>query len=292
MPDTPEFFDALDALPPLRDVIAANNLNPQKKFGQNFLLDLNVTDKIVQSSGDIRNKTIIEIGPGPGGLTRSLLRAGAGRVIAVEFDPRAVAALSSLVNCADGRLQIVHGDALELGMAEFCAAHDITADDQPMIFGNLPYNIATPLLVSWLRTIDHHPALLHGMTLMFQKEVGDRIQADLGSKQYGRLSVMTQWLCDVCRLFDLPPSVFMPPPKVTSSVLHFSPKTGIGAASAADVDFDRMEAIVAAAFGQRRKMIRQSLKSYGDLIQRADIKETLRAEQLTVENFCQLARLS
>lgn len=232
-----------DLLPPLRDVIARYDLRAEKKLGQNFLLDPNITDKIARLTGDLKGTTVFEIGPGPGGLTRSLLKAGAGKVIAIEFDERAVAALSELQDAAGDRLQIIQGDALQ---TDLCA---LAPDGGAHIVANLPYNIATPLLVGWLRQIHDDPGCFAGMTLMFQKEVAQRIAAAQGTKAYGRLSVLSQWLCSVRKLYDLPPSAFTPPPKVSSSVVHFRPRKADDDAPA----FATVEKLTADAFGQRRK---------------------------------------
>lgn len=274
---------AVDDLPPLRDVIAAHHLRAEKKLGQNFLLDQNITDKIArhaaQGVDDFSEHTVFEIGPGPGGLTRSLLREGAGNVIAVEFDPRAVAALQGLVDAAGGRLSVIQGDALDA---------DLTAlyDGPRMIVANLPYNIATPLLIGWLRQIRTAQDAFSGMVLMFQKEVAQRIVAQPNTKAYGRLSVISQWLCDCKILFDLSPAAFTPPPKVTSSVMRFTPKTLHDGAP----DFKAVEAVAAAAFNQRRKMIRSSLKDYAAAIEACALDPSLRAEDLSVQDFIDLAK--
>jgi 16S rRNA (adenine1518-N6/adenine1519-N6)-dimethyltransferase len=269
----------LDTLPPLREVIAAHDLRAHKALGQNFLLDQNVTDKIARSAGDLTGRTVFEIGPGPGGLTRSLLRSGAARVVAIEFDERAVRALSDLQDCAQGRLQIIHGDALQVRLTEM-------ADVPRAIVANLPYNIATPLLIGWLKDIRTDRTSYDSMTLMFQKEVGDRLTAKPGTKAYGRLSVLAQWLCDVRSVYELPPSAFTPPPKVKSSVVRFVPKVLTDDAPG----LDKVEAVTALAFGQRRKMIRSSLKAYMPKIEALGIDPEKRAENLTVEEFLALAR--
>ncbi len=268
----------LDHLPPLREVIAAYELRAQKSLGQNFLLDLNLTDKIARHAGDLSQVNVIEIGPGPGGLTRSLLRASAKNVFAIEYDPRAVRALEGLREAADGRLEIIQGDALEI---------DLTAIVPPprMIVANLPYNIATPLLIGWLAQIRNDSAAFQSMTLMFQKEVAQRLTAPPGGKTYGRLSVMAGWLCEVKSLFDLPPAAFTPPPKVTSSVVRFTPK----ALPENAPSFEAVEKVTAAAFGQRRKMIRTSLGVYLPQIKALGIDETLRAENLTIAQFIEIS---
>lgn len=274
-----ETASALDALPPLREVIAAHGLRAEKSLGQNFLLDRNITDKIARQVSNIKEKHIIEIGPGPGGLTRSLLRIGAKKVLAVEFDGRAVAALEELKAASPGRLEIIHADALKT---------DLTALAPPLrtIAANLPYNIATPLLVGWMAQIRENRGVYDEMILMFQKEVAQRICAQVGTKAYGRLSVLCQWLCETKKLFDLPPSAFTPPPKVTSSVVRFVPKA-LGSDQPA---FEAVEKITAAAFGQRRKMIRSSLKAYEAEIEKLGIDPSKRAEDLSVEEFIALAR--
>lgn len=268
----------LSALPPLRDVIAAHELNARKALGQNFLLDLNITAKIARTAGDLSALTAFEVGPGPGGLTRGLLSEGAAAVIAVEFDPRAVDALQSLVAAADGKLRVIAGDALHMDLTALAPA-------PRAIVANLPYNIATPLLIGWLRQIYDDPGVYAHMTLMFQREVADRIIAPPGGKAYGRLAVITQWLCTAQRAFDLPPEAFTPPPKVTSSIVRFVPRP----AEAARPSFESVERITAAAFGQRRKMLRAALKSLPGVLEATGIDGTLRAEQLPVSDFIRLA---
>ncbi|MCE7886548.1 MAG: 16S rRNA (adenine(1518)-N(6)/adenine(1519)-N(6))-dimethyltransferase RsmA [Alphaproteobacteria bacterium PRO2] len=272
--------DFLKNLPPLRDVIAAYELRAKKALGQNFLLDLNITDKIARQAGDLSGKSVFEIGPGPGGLTRSLIGSNAAKIIAVEFDPRAVAALQPLTNNKGGeRVEIVHGDALRVNLLDL-------AEGPRAIVANLPYNIATPLLTSWLKQMRERPGAFDSMTLMFQKEVAERITAVPGSKDYGRLSIISQWICDCRVCFDLPPSAFSPPPKVSSSVVHFTPKRLDKDAP----DFRSVERVTAAAFGQRRKMIRGSLKDYADVIAALGLDPTLRAENLSVQDFINLAK--
>ncbi len=269
---------SLDTLPPLRDVIARHGLWAEKKLGQNFLLDGNITDKIARTAGDLSSVHVFEVGPGPGGLTRSLLRAGAKAVTAVEFDARAVAALQELRDAAPDRLRILLGDALETDLTALAAV-------PRAIVANLPYNIATPLLVGWLRQVHARPDAFASMTLMFQREVADRITAPAGGKAYGRLAVLCQWLCTAKRMFDIPGSAFVPPPKVTSSVVHFTPRPDADRT----VPFDALEKLTAAAFGQRRKMLRSSLKDCLPLLRELGIDETLRAEQLKVADFVALA---
>ena len=273
----------LDDLPPLRDVINAHGLIADKKFGQNFLFDSNITDKIARHAdiacGGLAGKNLIEIGPGPGGLTRSLLRSDASSVTAIEFDPRAVGALQDLKEAASGRLEIIEADALEVDLTQISEAPRV-------IVANLPYNIATPLLIGWLKQLRQDAGAYDALILMFQKEVAQRICASSGSKAYGRLSVMSQWLCDCKKLFDLSPSAFTPPPKVTSSVVQFVPKM-------LDKDaprFEDVESITAAAFGQRRKMIRSSLRDYSEAMEACGINQELRAENLTALDYIKLAK--
>lgn len=276
---------AIETLPPLRDVIRDHNLKAQKSLGQNFLLDGNITDKIVRNAGDLKNVTAFEIGPGPGGLTRSLLKSDVKKVIAIEFDERAIHALQDLKTASENRLDIIHGDALGTDL--------IRLSDAPRaIVANLPYNIATPLLVGWLKQIYENRDAFKSMTLMFQKEVGDRIIAKPNTKAYGRLAVLCQWLCHCEIVYDLPPSAFTPPPKVNSAVVHFTPKLTYSSNQTHPthlVTFEDVETLTAAAFGQRRKMIRQSLKHYKDKFEKLGLDETLRAENLSVEDFIKLA---
>lgn len=273
--------DTLSNLPPLRDVINTHNLRAEKSLGQNFLLDSNITDKIVSFlDKDITDQTTcLEIGPGPGGLTRSLLKTNAKQVTVIEFDERAVNAIQDLKPIVGNRLEILHQDALKIDI--------VAISDAPrVIAANLPYNIATPLLIDWLQKISADRNSIHAMALMFQKEVAERIVADVGSKAYGRLSVMSQWLCDVRIVYDLPPSAFTPAPKVSSSVVYFKPKQD----SVDFCDFKAMEKVTAMAFNQRRKMIRSSLKQYIDVLETVNIDPTLRAENLSVQDFLKIAK--
>jgi 16S rRNA (adenine1518-N6/adenine1519-N6)-dimethyltransferase len=272
---------SLDALPPLRDTIAHHNLRAEKSLGQNFLLDLNITRKIARLAGDLSQGTVMEIGPGPGGLTRALLYEGAGNVIAIEKDRRALAPLHELQAHADGRLHIIQGDALDIDVTQLGTA-------PRRIIANLPYNIATPLLVGWLRQIAENPGCIAQMLLMFQKEVGERITARPGNKTYGRLSVLCQWLCHAEGVYSLPPSAFTPKPKVESMVVRLVPRQEkLFAASFADV-----EKLTQAAFGQRRKMLRAALKTlWPDAEARllaAGIPPTARAEDIAVQDFGKL----
>ncbi len=271
----------IDRLPPLRTVISSYGLRAKKSLGQNFLLDLNLTAKIAAAAGDLTDVNVIEIGPGPGGLTRALLQAGAKHVYAFEKDARCIGALSGLVAAAEGRLSVVEADALAVNIA--------TAVPSPCaIVANLPYNIATVLLLGWLKQAQ---AFRH-MTLMFQTEVAERLTAVPKTKAYGRLSVMTQWLAGVQIAFHIPPQAFTPPPKVQSSVVHFVPHPPQENAPS----FEAMEKTVAAAFGQRRKMLRQSLKNLLGgktvaVLENAGIKPTARAEELTVHDYIRLAQI-
>lgn len=271
---------AIDGLPPLRDVIARHDLAAKKRLGQNFLLDLNLTGRIARAAGAIDQGTVIEVGPGPGGLTRALLHAGARKVIAIERDPRALPALAEIAERWPGRLEVLEADALEVDIASLGEA-------PRRIVANLPYNVATPLLIGWLHRLD----ALAGMTLMFQKEVVDRLVARPRTKDYGRLSVITQWLCHAEPLFDINPRAFTPPPKVVSTVVSLIPR----AAPLCEADFATLERVTAAAFGQRRKMLRASLKGLGSgdgegLCAVAGVPPTARAEELSVQDFCAIAR--
>ncbi len=271
----------LSQLPPLREIISNHDLRAEKKLGQNFLLDLNLTDKIARAAGDLKDCTVFEIGPGPGGLTRSLLSTNVKKVIAIEYDPRAIKALQSLKECVGDRLELIHGDALNVDLCTL-------AEGPRAIVANLPYNIATPLLINWLKQLSQDHDSYRSMTLMFQKEVVQRITADISTKAYGRLSVLSQWLCNTRLSFDVPASAFSPPPKVTSSIAHFKPKN---LQIDQKVNFSNLEKITAAAFGQRRKMIRSSLRDYNQCFEELGLNPKLRAENLTVEQFIDLARL-
>ncbi len=270
-------------LPPLREVIARHGLRARKALGQHFLLDLNLTRRIARAAGDLSAGTTFEVGPGPGGLTRALLAEGAHRVVAIEKDPRCIAALEELAAAFPDRLEILAGDALDVDVADL-------GTPPRRIVANLPYNVATPLLLGWLKQLHNDPASLEAMTLMFQKEVAERLAAESGSRAYGRLSVVTQWLCRVRLLFDVPARAFTPPPAVVSAVVRLEPRGG----PAYPAGLAALERVTAAAFGQRRKMLRQSLKSLGGdsraLLAEAAISETARAEVLTVADFCALAR--
>ena len=262
-------------LPPLREVIARHRLSARRSLGQHFLLDSNLTNRIARAAGDLGDRNVIEVGPGPGGLTRALLEAGARRVFAVERDSRCIAALEELAAAYPERLHLTEGDALETDPVALAPA-------PRCIVANLPYNIAVPLLIGWLR----RAAEFEGLTLMFQKEVAGRLTAAPGGKDYGRLSVLVQWLCEARVLFNVDKRAFTPPPKVTSSVVSLIPRpTPLAAA-----DWESLEAVTAAAFGQRRKMLRSSLKPLGLDLDALSIDARARAEELDVETFCRLAR--
>ena len=271
---------ASDGLPPLREVIADHGLSARKSLGQNFLMDLNLTRRIARASGPLEGATVVEVGPGPGGLTRALLTEGAGRVIAVERDERCLPALEQIAAHWPGRLEVISGDAMDLDL-------DARAGGGARIVANLPYNVGTALLVGWLEV--EWPPWWDSLTLMFQREVAERIVARPGSKAFGRLSVLAQWRAEAQIKFDVPAQAFTPPPKVTSSVVHIRPT-----AMAPDVDPAALQSVTAAAFAQRRKMLRQSLKSIAPdplaLLQRAGIDPTRRPETLEIDEFLTLAR--
>ncbi|KRB31906.1 MULTISPECIES: 16S rRNA (adenine(1518)-N(6)/adenine(1519)-N(6))-dimethyltransferase RsmA [Mesorhizobium] len=274
---------SIDGLPPLRDVIERHGLQAKKALGQNFLLDLNLTGKIARSAGDLTSTAVIEVGPGPGGLTRALLSNGARRVVAIERDERCLAALAEVSAHYPGRLEVISGDALKTDFAVLAAAAG--GDDGTVrIVANLPYNIGTELLVRWLTVMDW-PPFYASMTLMFQREVAQRIVAAPGSDAYGRLGVLAGWRTQARIAFDVPPQAFTPPPKVTSSVVHLEPR-----ATPLPTDVKKLGRVTEAAFGQRRKMLRQSVKSLGGeaLLERAGIDPTRRAETLSVEEFVRL----
>lgn len=272
----------IDELPPLRDVIATHQLSAKKSLGQNFLLDLNLTAKIARQAGDLSGADVLEIGPGPGGLTRGLLSEGARRVLAIEKDERCLPALQEISDAYDGRLQVINGDALEIDPLQYLTP--------PIkIAANLPYNVGTELLVRWL-TPKEWPPFWQSLTLMFQKEVAERIVAQPGGKAYGRLAILAQWRADAKIVLDLPPQAFTPPPKVSSAVVHLTalPEPRFPA------DAATLSRVVAAGFNQRRKMLRASLKGVAPNIEdhliAAGIQPTERAEQVSLEQFCALAR--
>ncbi len=272
-------IDPFGDLSPLRTVIARYGLNARKSLGQHFLLDLNLTRRIARAAGDLSGATVIEIGPGPGGLTRALLAEGAASVIAVERDRRCVEALADLVAAADGRLTLIEDDAAMVEASSLGSA-------PRHIVANLPYNVATVLLIDWLR----HADAFAGMTLMFQKEVAERIVAQPGTKAYGRLSVMAGWRYEARICLTLPARAFTPPPKVDSAVVQFTPRQ----VTEQPAEWDAMETVVAAAFGQRRKMLRRALRTLSVdpslLFQDTGIDPAARAEDLSVADFVAMAR--
>ncbi len=275
-------MNAADGLPPLRDVIRRHDLSARKSLGQNFLLDLNLTGRIARAAGPLAGVTAIEVGPGPGGLTRALLTEGAARVIAIERDDRAIGALAEISEHYPGRLTVIADDAMGFDVRPLL-------DRSPArVVANLPYNIATALLVSWL-TAEPWPPWYDRLVLMFQREVAERIVAGPGSKTYGRLSVLAGWRTEAKILFDIAPSAFVPPPSVTSSVVQLVPR-----AIPLACERRALERVTEAAFGQRRKMLRQSLKSLGvdplRLLGAAGIDATARAEDIPVEGFVALAQ--
>jgi len=272
------------ALPPLREVVAAHGLAAKKSLGQNFLFDLNLTGKIARAAGPLHDATIVEVGPGPGGLTRALLAEGAAHVIAIERDARCLAALGEIAGHYPGRLDIIEGDALGLDLGTYVGTRR-----PARICANLPYNIATVLLTSWLE-IEPWPPWFDRLVLMFQKEVALRIVATPAQRaDYGRLAVLANWRCTTRCLFDVPAAAFTPPPKVVSSVVELVPR-----AAPLACDLELLSEVTQSAFGQRRKMLRQSLKSLGVdpaiLLDRAGLDPTKRAEEIDVEGFVNLAR--
>ncbi|PKP85222.1 MAG: 16S rRNA (adenine(1518)-N(6)/adenine(1519)-N(6))-dimethyltransferase [Alphaproteobacteria bacterium HGW-Alphaproteobacteria-2] len=272
----------LDGLPPLREVIARHGLSARKALGQNFLLDLNLTARIARAAGDLSRADVLEVGPGPGGLTRALLAEGARRVLAVEKDARCLPALAEIAAHYPGRLEVVEGDALEI---------DVAAQLAPpvKVVANLPYNVGTELLVRWLSP-PAWPPFWESMTLMFQREVAERIVAAPGGKAYGRLAVLAQWRARARIVMDLPPEAFTPPPKVRSAVVHLVAR----AEPLAPADPVVLGRVVAAAFNQRRKMLRAALRGLApgikEHLEAAGIAPTQRAEEVSVAGFCALAR--
>ena len=275
-------MSTIDNLPPLREVIAKHKLSAQRSLGQNFILDLNLTAKIARQAGELNGFDVLEIGPGPGALTRGLLAEGARKVVAIEKDFRCIDALRQIAKAYPNRLQIIEGDALSIDFTDHLRA--------PIrIVSNLPYNVGTELLIRWL-TPSHWPPFWNSLTLMFQREVAERIVAEPGSKIYGRLAILTQWRCDARIVMSLPPGAFIPAPKVSSAVVHLK------ALKKARFEADQkiLEVIVAKAFNQRRKMLRSSLKdicpNIEKTLEKSDIKPTQRAEEISLEKFCSLAR--
>lgn len=275
-------MSAIDGLPPLREVIATHQLAARKSLGQNFLLDLNLTAKIARQAGDLTECDVLEIGPGPGGLTRGLLAEGARRVLAVEKDSRCMPALAEIAEAYPGRLEVINGDALEVNPLD-------RLTPPIRIAANLPYNVGTELLVRWL-TPPEWPPFWQSLTLMFQREVAERIVATPGSKAYGRLALLASWRADARIVLSLPPEAFTPPPKVSSAVVHLTalPEPRFPA------DPKVLEQVVARAFNQRRKMLRAALKGIApdleDRLLEAGIQPTDRAETVSLEQFCALAR--
>ena len=273
----------MEKLPPLKDVISRHQLRAKKSLGQNFLLDLNLTSKIARYAGNLDQFDILEIGPGPGGLTRSLLNEGARKVVAIEKDSRCIEALEEIQATFPGRLKLLQGDALSTNASEHLA-------DPVRIIANLPYNIGTELLVRWL-TSKTWPSFWQSMTLMFQKEVANRIVATPGSKAYGRLSVMSQWRCDTKIAFNVPATAFTPPPKVESALVHFEalkePKF--------PAEVEVLEFVVSKAFNQRRKMLRGALKGYFQNVEEGllsiGVLPTKRAEDITVQEYCAMSQI-
>ncbi|MCD1624612.1 MAG: 16S rRNA (adenine(1518)-N(6)/adenine(1519)-N(6))-dimethyltransferase RsmA [Paracoccaceae bacterium] len=276
-------MSGIDSLPPLRQVIETYGIAAKKALGQNFLLDLNLTAKIARQAGDLSGCDVLEIGPGPGGLTRGLLSEGARRVLAIEKDPRCIPALDEIAAAYPGRLQIIEGDALEVNPLEHLSPPIRVA-------ANLPYNVGTELLIRWL-TPPQWPPFWESLTLMFQREVAERIVAQPGSKAYGRLALLAQWRCNAQIVLNLPPEAFTPPPKVSSAVVHLTALP----APRYPADPKTLERVIAMAFNQRRKMMRAACKGLvpdlEDHLIAAGIKPTDRAETLTLEQFCALARL-
>ncbi len=276
-------MSTIDSLPPLREVIAAHGLSARKSMGQNFLLDLNITAKIARVPGDLSGADVLEVGPGPGGLTRALLAQGARRVLAIEKDARCLAALDQIAAAYPGRLEVLNADALLVDSTRYLTA--------PIrVVANLPYNIGTELLVRWM-TPATWPPFWESLTLMFQREVADRIVAEPGSKAYGRLAILVGWRADARIALTLPPEAFTPAPKVHSAVVHITrlPEPRYPA------DAGTLSRVVAAAFGQRRKMLRASLRGLApdieDRLRAVGIDPTARAEEISIEGFCALARL-
>ena len=273
----------MEKLPPLKDVISKHKLSAKKSLGQNFLLDLNLTSKIARYAGNLEQYDVLEIGPGPGGLTRSLLNEGARKVVAIEKDTRCIAALEEVQTQFTGKLKIVQGDALSTEVRQYLT-HPV------QIIANLPYNVGTELLVRWLNSTTW-PSFWQSMTLMFQKEVANRIVASPGSKAYGRLSVMAQWRCNTKIAFNIPATAFTPPPKVESSIVHFEAlkKPRFPA------EVNKLEFVVSKAFNQRRKMLRGALKGHFKNVEEGllaiGVVPTKRAENVSIQEFCLMAQI-
>ena len=273
----------MDNLPPLKDVISKYEIRAKKSLGQNFLLDLNLTSKIARYAGDLKQSDVLEIGPGPGGLTRSLLNEGARQVVSIEKDKRCIAALEEIQSLFPDRFKLLQGDALSMNVTQYFT-------DPIKIIANLPYNIGTELLVRWLNS-KNWPSFWQSMTLMFQKEVANRIVAHPGSKAYGRLSVMSQWRCNTKIAFNIPATAFTPPPKVESAVVHFEalnqPKF--------PAEVDKLEFVVSKAFNQRRKMLRGALKGHFKNVEEGlfsiGVLPTKRAENITIQEYCAMSQI-
>ena len=273
----------MDNLPPLKDVISKYEIRAKKSLGQNFLLDLNLTSKIARYAGNLKQSDVLEIGPGPGGLTRSLLNEGARQVVSIEKDNRCIAALEEIQSLFPGRLRLLQGDALSMNVTQYLT-------DPIKIIANLPYNIGTELLVRWLNS-KNWPSFWQSMTLMFQKEVANRIVARPGSKAYGRLSVMSQWRCNTKIAFNIPATAFTPPPKVESAVVHFEalhePRF--------PAQVDKLEFVVSKAFNHRRKMLRGALKGHFINVEEGlfsiGVLPTKRAENITVQEYCAMSQI-
>ena len=273
----------MDNLPPLKDIISKYEIRAKKSLGQNFLLDLNLTSKIARYAGNLKQSDVLEIGPGPGGLTRSLLNEGARQVVSIEKDNRGIAALEEIKSLFQGRLRLLEGDALSMNVTRYLP-------DPIKIIANLPYNIGTERLVRWLKS-KNWPSFWQSMTLMFQKEVANRIVARPGSKAYGRLSVMSQWRCNTKIAFNIPATAFTPPPKVESAVVHFEalnePKF--------PAEVDKLEFVVSKAFNQRRKMLRGALKGHFINVEEGlfsiGVLPTKRAENITVQEYCAMSQI-
>ena len=273
----------METLPPLKDVISKYKISAKKSLGQNFLLDPNLTSKIARSAGNLEKSDVLEIGPGPGGLTRSLLNEGARKVVAIEKDTRCIAALEEIQTYFPGRLKLLQGDALSTEVRQYLT-HPVR------IIANLPYNVGTELLIIWLNSTKW-PSFWQSMTLMFQKEVANRIVASPGSKAYGRLSVMAQWRCNVRIAFNIAATAFTPPPKVESTIVHFEALTE----PRFPADLKKLEYVVSKAFNQRRKMLRGALKGHFKNIEEGllaiGVEPTKRAENVTIEEFCLMAKV-
>lgn len=272
--------DWREKLPTLKSVIESHDLRARKSLGQNFIMDANITDRIAQAAGDVTGARLIEIGPGPGGLTRSLLSTNSDQVVAIEFDVRAVAALEHLKNAAGDRLILWQDDALKINWPDFLREHP-----RNIIVANLPYNISTVLLAQWLEVIADMPHLIDRMVLMFQKEVADRLTAPVASADYGRLSIMTQWLTTPQSVMVLPPGVFVPPPKIYSSVVRFEPKKN----RTDKILWRELDQLLTRAFMHRRKMLRSNLKEFLPFLDAEQIALTDRAQDIALEAWLRLA---